>query len=129
MFGLVMLFLIIAGYASLIKICARLLKESIVSWKNSFIFSAMIVAISMIFRIIVLSNTIKISTVIAAVSGFVLQLTLGAWFFRNRATDIAGNALGWRGGIKVMTMFYVVLGSLLIFLFCFLYFLKSTIIH
>jgi len=122
MLGPIILVLMIMGYAGLIKLCARLLKGSIVSWKDCFIFSAIFVAISMAFRIYFMSNNVTIPIAVTLVNGFVLQLGLGAWFFRNRATDNTGNALGWRGGMKLMTI-----GSTVIVLLGFLYFAKNAI--
>lgn len=129
MTGLVILVLMTIGYAGLIKFCARLLKGSIVSWKNCFIFSAIIVAISMASRIILMSTNLIIPIAVALVNGFILQVALGACFFRNRGTDSTGNALGWRGGMKLMVIAYALIGSTVIVLFGFSYFIKNAISH
>lgn len=80
-------------------------------------------------RIIIMSTDITIPIIIALVNGFILQVALGAWFFRNRATDSTGNALGWRGGMKLMTIAYGIIGSIVIVLLSFLYFVKSAMNH
>ncbi len=129
MMGLVILLLMIISYAGLIKLCARLLKGATVSWKNCFIFSAIIVAISMVSRIIIMSTNVTMPIAIALVNGFILQLALGAWFFRNHATDSTGNALGWHGGMKLMAIAYGVIGTTVIVLLGFLYFVKNAMSH
>ncbi len=122
---LVILSLMFISYAGLIKLSARLLRRSIVSWKNCFLFSLIFVGISMIFRIILISANVAIPVSVAVMNGFITQLAIGAWFFRNRGTDSTGNALGWRGAMKLMGISYGILASTVIVLLGFFYFAKS----
>jgi hypothetical protein len=83
----------------------------------------------MISRIVIISANIKIPIAVAVLNGFIMQLALGTWFFRNRGTDSAGNALGWRGGMKLMAIAYGVFVSISIVLLGFLYLLKNAKSH
>lgn len=129
MMGLVILLLMIVGYASLIKLSARLLKGSIISWKNCFIFSAIFVALAMASRIIIMKTNVTIPIAVALINGFILQVALSGWFFQNRGTDSTGNALGWRGGMKLTATAYGIIGSIAIALFGLLYFLQDSMSH
>jgi len=127
--SLVFLVLLIVGLAALIKLSARILRDMVVTWKSSVLFSIFYLSVIVLFRLTMQFANIKIPFAAGFPLGFVALLAVGGWFFRKRLTDNQGNKLGWRGGTKLMAVVYGGLCIISIFAFGALYVIKYSTGH
>ncbi|MBO9664040.1 hypothetical protein [Dokdonella sp.] len=98
-------------YALYTKASAFLLRRSRVRWAHSFVFAflLMLMSIGMSTGSRVLASSVP-AFVVSALD-IVLGVLLGGWFFRARAADANGVALGWSGAIKLSALTFVLLAA------------------
>src|SRR5688500_17542014 len=91
---------ILCLYAAFVRLAARLTKASGVGWLRAFHFSALIIVLSVLGRVVSLYVG-QAPLLLAVLFGIAIHLALGAWFFRNRAVAANGQVVGWGGGAKL----------------------------
>lgn len=97
---LIPLILLLGIYAASFKIAARIVRASRVGWAQTFQLAALVVVITMIGRG-ASAYLGELPVLLGAALGLTLHITLGAWFFRERALTADGQPLGWAGGAKL----------------------------
>jgi hypothetical protein len=106
---LVPLAMVLALYAVYIKLSARLLRRSKVSWKNSFLFALVLILLAFAGRAGSLALGQSLPLLPGLIFGLTAQVILGGWFFSTRGTDAAGQPLGWRGGIQLSVLAFLLM--------------------
>jgi hypothetical protein len=104
------LVVVLCMYAALVRLAARITRASGVGWLRAFQFAALIVALSVLGRLVSLYAG-QLPLILAGMFGVTIHLALGAWFFRHRAVAVDGQVVGWGGGAKLSA---VALGLLLL---------------
>lgn len=94
------MFVFLFIYAAFFKIAGRVLRASRVGWAHALQFAALVGAITIGGRVASIYVG-ELPVLLAALLGLALHLTLGAWFFRERALAADGQPLGWAGGAKL----------------------------
>jgi len=94
-------------YAGFVKIAARLLGYQ-VSWKSSFLFAIIVLALVIFDHVLAFHQPVPIRIVHAVVLLFVL-LILGGWFFSARGLNRSGTVLGWSGGIRLVAVAFAMM--------------------
>jgi len=84
-----------------IRLAVRLLGHSKVPWKNRILFGFLLALIALATRATLLATGQPLPLSITLILALTLQIALGSWFFRARATDVAGQALGWDGAAEL----------------------------
>ncbi len=120
--SLVPLTLICILYAAYIKLSARILRSTVVSWKHSFIFCLVIVLLTLAGRVGASVLGISLPLVFGIVYGLMLHLGFGGWFFSTRSTSTQGLPLGWRGGMQLTAIAFGLLGLTIVLLGSILHF-------
>jgi hypothetical protein len=82
-------------YAAYIKLAALFLRFR-VPFKAALPFGLLIVLLSCLTRISVSSPLASLPVTMTVITGFLIQIALGAWYFSRRATDSTGKDLGWQ---------------------------------
>ena len=85
-----------------VKLSARLLRYQ-VSWKSSFLFAIMALAIVIFDHVLAFRQpvAIRLGHALALLVGL---LILGSWFFRKRGANRNGAVLGWGGGMRLIAL-------------------------
>ncbi len=89
-------------YAIFVKLAARVLCYR-VSWRSSFFFSIIALAI-LIFDHVFAFRQAMLIRIGHAVALAVVLLLMGSWFFKRRGTNRNGVVLGWRGGVRLIAV-------------------------
>lgn len=97
------LLIVLALYAVFCRLAARVLRVSQVSWGRAFQFAVLVVVLTMVGRLAAVLVG-ELPLLLGVLFGFALHLTLGAWFFRERALASDGQPLGWTGGAKLTAL-------------------------
>jgi hypothetical protein len=94
-------------YAGFVKLAARLLRYK-VSWKSTFFFAVIMLIIVMVVHLLGFRQpaAIRIGHAALLLIGLVI---LGSWFLSKRGTDRSGAVLGWRGGIRLTALAFVMM--------------------
>lgn len=100
LFQLLPLLIYLALYAASFKVAARILRASRVGWAQAFQIAALVGLITIGTRAAAMYVG-QLPVVLSALLGLAMHLTLGAWFFRERALASDGQPLGWAGGAKL----------------------------
>ena len=104
-FPIILLFVIYAVacllYAAYIKLSARLLRDSFVSWKHSMIFAVVIAVATLFARMGTIVGDTAMPLPWVYIMGFVIYLAFGGWFFSSRGMTKEGRSFGWLGGIQL----------------------------
>jgi hypothetical protein len=106
LFPLVSLALFSLLYATYIKLSARILHGTIVSWAHSFIFSFLMVFLIVLGRVTANITGISLPLGLSLTYGLTLHLGLGGLFFKKRIINQQGQLLGWRGGMQLTAIRY-----------------------
>src|SRR5690349_10604864 len=88
--------------AGFVKLAARLFRCS-VSWRSSFLFAVIALAIVIFDHVLAFHQPVAIR-IGHAVTLVVALLILGSWFFRERGVNRNGTFLGWGGGIRLIAL-------------------------
>jgi hypothetical protein len=112
MLSFVQLLLSTALYTSIVKLAAFLYRRSRLSWRDACIFSLLLL---MVLGTGTLLNRLSGDVVPLALSvaaGMVIQVGIGAWYLAPRASTVAGEALGAKGGALLALIAYALVASL-----------------
>ena len=98
-------------YAAYIKLVSRILRFR-VSWKAALSFSCLLV---LLFCVTFLALGLLVllgfqPVLIGLIAWFIVQTAFGSWFFSTRATDSAGQALGWKKSALLPSLAYLMWG-------------------
>lgn len=122
--------LVMAMYASFLKLAARILRFRGVTWVRTFVFAALLFVLSMLVRGAIFYFEVQLPALIALSLGTGLHLFFGAWFFRARALGQDGQVVGWSGGAKLtaiaMAFLFLVVISLMAILLVLLPFVEHS---
>src|SRR5215471_290525 len=102
-------------YAGFVKLAARLLRYK-VSWKSSFLFAAVVLALVILDHVLAFEQPVAIRIVHAVLLLLVLVI-LGSWFFSVRGMNRSGLLLGWGGGVRLTALAFalmIVVGSAIV---------------
>jgi hypothetical protein len=91
-------------YASFLKLAAKILRFVGLTWMRAFLFAILIVVLSAVIRVASAYFGAQLPAVPEIVLGVILQLVLGAWSFRSRASNPDGSPIGWLGGAKLCAL-------------------------
>lgn len=94
-------------YAGFLKLAAHLLRYK-VSWKSSFLFACIVLALIIFDHVLAFDQPVVIRIVHAVVLIFGLVI-LGSWFFRTRGLNRSGAILGWSGGIRLLVVAFALM--------------------
>jgi len=97
-------------YAAFVKLSARILRFQGVSFKAGFVFGFAMTVFSLIIRGITFFLGYSPPIVFAVVLAFAVNLFPGGWFFSRRGFTHDSQPLGWRGGIQLAGLTFVLLG-------------------
>lgn len=104
-FPIILLFVIYAAacllYAAYIKLSAKLLRDSFVSWKHSMIFAVVIAVATLFARMGTVAGDTVVPFPWVYILGFALYMAFGGWFFSSRGMSKEGRSFGWLGGIQL----------------------------
>ena len=90
-----------AFIACFVKLAARLLKSTAVSWKNSFLFGLLLTVLTIAKAFAGFAFPVIMPPVLAFLLGTAISLSIGTWFFSTRACNGSGVPIGWRGGFQL----------------------------
>ena len=96
--------LIFAFIACSVKVAARLLRRTVVSWKHSVLFGVFLAALTIAKSASGLLFSSFMPPLVALLFGLTISITFGAWYFRTRALTVAGAPLGWQGGLQLSAL-------------------------
>src|SRR5215471_10538094 len=94
-------------YAGFVKLAARLLRYK-VSWKSSFLFATVVLALVILDHVLAFEQPVAIRIVHAVLLLFALVI-LGSWFFRARGMNRSGTVLGWSGGVRLIALAFAMM--------------------
>ncbi len=97
-------------YALYVKLSAKILRGTSISWKHTFIFSLIIVALTLTSQMGFALSGITLPIFLSIPLALFVHLSLGGWFFSTRGTTKQGQLIGWRGGMQVIAIAFVFLG-------------------
>ena len=92
--------LFICLYAGIVKLAVRLLRYTL-SWKLSFLFALAMLIIAMASRALQFAIGHSLPLWLSLILLLAAYAVLGAWLFGQRATNVSGRVLGWRGGVQL----------------------------
>jgi hypothetical protein len=104
LFPLLLVLLIFAPFA---KLSALLIRRSTLSWRSALALSCFLGVIAIAGRALVYASGTVSSVAIIAV-GLLAQITLGAWYLRNRVLSEA-RPIGWMGAAQISGLAMVLL--------------------
>ena len=90
--------------ACFVKLSARILRRSTVSWKHSFMFGGMLCLLTLGRLIFLPALPEFIPPLLATAIGAGLVVALGTWFFSGRAISADGKAFGSAGSAKLSAL-------------------------
>ncbi len=100
---LVPLAFVLVLHAVYVRLAARVMKTSPVSWSHAFQFAAMVVVLTGVVRLGI-TYLGGLPMLLGAVLGLAMQLALGTWFFSERALTSDGQPLGRRGAVRLTAL-------------------------
>jgi hypothetical protein len=100
LFQLLPFLTMLAVYAAFFKVGARVLRVSRLTWSHALQFAGLVGVLTIVGRAASLYLG-EIPIVLGALLSLALQVTLGAWFFGERALASDGQLLGRAGGAKL----------------------------
>lgn len=117
--ALIPLVLVIGVGACVAKLAALLLQRTRLSWKHSFMFTALLVVVSMLRLAFFPSPMAGGHPWLGMAIGSAMVIALGGWFFKGRAHTVAGLpfTFGRAGGLTAMIVAVGVLPALGLALF------------
>src|SRR5262249_1915183 len=89
-------------YTGFVKLAARLLHYT-VSWRSSFLFAVIALAVVIFDHVLVTHQPVPIR-IGHAVALLVGLLIFGSWFFRERGINRSGTVLGFGGGLRLIAL-------------------------
>ena len=95
--------------ACFVKLAALVLRRTVVSWRNTFLFALILLVLTMAKVVSSLAFSASLPPVAALALGVLVTLTVGSWFFSSRATNPAGTEIGWLGGFKLTGLSFVLM--------------------
>ena len=110
---LAIVFILIFGSlpSVLVKGAARLSRTKL-SWKHSFIFGFTIALLSITVRALSPLAGFELPISLSIVLGALIYLSAGSWYFSSRGKNDNGTPVGFRGGLKLMVIFLLMLAAL-----------------
>lgn len=93
--------------AAYLKLSARLLRYTQVTWARCLGLGGIVVALTIVVRFVLPSSDGLGPILVGVVFSFVLHLALGSWLFRQRALDSVGQSLHWSGGAKLAALSFL----------------------
>lgn len=103
-FGLLPLVLALALVACFVKLAARILRRTLISWKSALLFSLILFVLTTVKFLSGLSFSAVLPPVVALLIGIAITLSVGSWFFSSRAITAEGSKVGWLGGLKLTSL-------------------------
>jgi hypothetical protein len=94
-------------YAGFVKLAARLL-QYMVSWKSSFLFAVVMLALVIFDHVLAFDQPVAIRFVHVVVLLLVLVI-FGGWFFSTRGMNRSGTLLGWGGSIRLIALVFAMM--------------------
>jgi len=103
------LILIPAIRGSIVKLSARILNNSGITWKGGFLFGLMVGFYSLIFHMIIRFSGASLPFILGIAIALFGNLIIGGCFFSTRGTTANGKLLGWSGAVKLAGLSYVIM--------------------
>ena len=122
-FAFIPLLILAAGPSVVVKFAALLIRAKL-SWKHCFVFGCAVAVMSVLGRLISHLTGRDLPIPLAVIFGVGLNLGLGSWYFSSRGLDKAGNAVGVRGGFKLMLIYLLLLSLVVASMFALAYMLS-----
>ena len=97
-------------YAAFVRLSARILRFQGVSFKAGFGFGFAMTVFSLLVRAITFFLGYSLPIVFAVVLALAVNLIAGGWFFSRRGFTHDSQPLGWRGGMQLAGLTFVLLG-------------------
>jgi hypothetical protein len=98
-FSLLPLVLLPVIYASLIKLAARLLRRTQLSWKHAILFGTIALVVGVIGTLANQSTGQVLPPLVAGLIGKAIQLALGGWYLGTRALAVSDEPVGFGRGV------------------------------
>ncbi len=108
--SLIPLALIGVLYALYVKLSSKILRGTSISWKHTFIFSLIIVVLTLTSQMGFTLSGITLPMFLSIPVALIVHLSLGGWFFSTRGTTKQGELIGWSGGMQIIAITFVFLG-------------------
>jgi hypothetical protein len=106
------LVLAIAIFGGIVKLAARVLKRTQVSWIQGVHLGIILLVIAVIKRFSGLDALISLPPALALALSVVVSLGIGAWFLSTRAVTSNGDLIGLRGGLKLAGLSMAIVSGL-----------------
>ena len=108
-FSFLPIFCMFAIYTSLVKLAAFLYKKTILSWKHAFIYSAAFIIVSTCYAVLNIFTGHLIPVPVTILAALAMQLGFGAWYLGRKAQTANNGALGFKQGVWLSVIVYVLL--------------------
>jgi len=112
-FPLIILFIIYSVicvmHAAFVKLSGMILHSLVVRWKHAFIFALAVTVMLLIMLFGAVVAGISVPPAMSMVVGFVLSTAFGSWYFSTRAMTKQGQPLGWKGGLRLSALAFLLL--------------------
>lgn len=94
-------------HAAYIKLSARILRTSHLSWKHCLIFAFAMTLLSLIVRMTLVGAREPLASGLFISPA--LNMTMGGWFFGRRVLTRQGQPFGWIGGMQLAVISFAFL--------------------
>ena len=91
------------------KLAARILRRTSLSWKHSVMFAIFVALLKSANHLAGDWMGNELGYGLSVIFGLFVTASIGGWFFRLRATTAAGESLGWRGGMQLAALAFVLM--------------------
>lgn len=102
-------FIVFVLHSAYVKLSAKILHNSKVSWKAAFVFALVMTLATLIGKVIALVAGVTVPVNIAFVLSFAVNLVFGGWFFTGPALAWQGAQLGWVRAMQISALAFVFL--------------------
>ncbi len=93
--------LAVAIFGGVVKLAAKLLKRTKVTWAQGVNLGIILLVVTVIKRVIDMQTMISMPPVLGFLMGTLAALSIGAWYLGKRARNLEGEAIGLRNGLKL----------------------------
>jgi hypothetical protein len=121
---LVPLLIMLGLYTLLVKLSAVVCRLKL-SWVHSLLFATILAVALIAGRMAAAVAQVSLSPLVGVVPAVVLNLLLGAWFLRSRATRSDGQPAGVTGGMRLSAVMVAISGGIAVVLMSILSFAMS----
>jgi len=110
--SLLPLLVLLVLFAILLKVSARIVRRTRLSWRHSFVFALAVVLIGVILRTLIEASDVTVPVAVGVLLAFSAYIGFGTWYLSRRASTRSGEALGYGGAALLSSLACTLLGTL-----------------